>query len=78
MTYTEVVTGEDGSQLLGSPLFSVRVFTRSAWSSRGETSGYELLAAQGDLVYGMQTLTQDQTYLRAIARIKRQFRVILE
>lgn len=78
VTYTEVVTGEDDSQLLGSPLFSVRVFTRSAWSSRGETSGYELLAAQGDLVYGMQTLTQDQTYLQAIARIKRQFRVILE
>lgn len=78
VTYTQVVTGEDGSQLLGSPLFSIRVFTRSAWNSRGETSGYEQLAAQGDLVYGIQTLTQDEAHLRAIARIKKQFHVTVE
>ena len=78
VTYTEVVTGEDGSQLLGSPLFTIRVFTRSAWDSRGETSGYEQLAAQGDLVFGIQTLTQDAEHLRAIAQIRSQFHVTLE
>ena len=50
VTYTEVVTGEDGAQRLGSPLFTVRVFTRSAWDSRGETAGYQQLAAAGDQV----------------------------
>lgn len=78
VTYTEVVTGEDGSQLLGSPLFTIRVFTQSAWDSRGETSGYEQLAVQGDQVYGIQILTQDENYLRAIAQIKRNFRVLTE
>ena len=78
VTYTEVVTGEDGSQLLGSPLFTVRVFTQSAWDSRGETSGYEQLAVQGDQVYGIQTLTQDEGYLRAISQIKLTFRVLSE
>lgn len=78
VTYTEVVTGEDGSQLLGSPLFTIRVFTQSAWDSRGETSGYEQLAVQGDQVYGIQILTQDENYLRAIAQIKRSFRVLTE
>lgn len=78
VTYTEVVNGEDGSQLLGSPLFTIRAFTLSAWASRGETSGYEQLATQGDLVYGIQTLTQDSSYLRAIAQIKRQFHVIVD
>lgn len=78
VTYTEVVTGEDGSQLLGSPLFTVRVFTQSAWDSRGETSGYEQLAVQGDQVYGIQTLTQEEGYLRAISQIKLTFRVLSE
>ena len=78
VTYTEVVTAEDSSQLLGSPLFAIRVFTRSAWDSRGTTSGYELLAQQGDLVYGIQTFTQDAAYLRAVAQVKRYFTVIQE
>lgn len=78
VTYTEVVTGEDGSQLLGSPLFAIRVFTRSAWDSRGETSGYEQLEISGDLVYGIQTFTQDEEYLRLIAQVKAWFCVMDE
>ena len=35
VTYTEVVTSEDGVQLLGSPLFAIRVFTQSAWGQPG-------------------------------------------
>ena len=78
VTYTEVVTGEDGSQLLGSPLFAIRVFTRSAWDSRGETSGYEQLEISGDLVYGIQTFTRDEEYLRLIAQVKAWFCVMDE
>ena len=77
VTYTEVVTGEDGAQRLGSPLFTIRVFTRSAWDSRGETAGYQQLDAHGDLVYGIQILTQDEQYLRYINRIQNQFHVTL-
>ena len=78
VTYTEVVTGEDGSQLLGSPLFAIRVFTRSTWDSRGKTSGYEQLEISGDLVYGIQTFTQDEEYLRLIAQVKAWFCVMDE
>lgn len=78
VTYTQVVSGEDGSQLLGTPLFSIRVFTRSAWDSRGETSGYQLLAQRGDLVYGIQTLTQDEAYESALAQIQETFTLIGE
>lgn len=77
VTYTEVVTGEDGAQRLGSPLFTIRVFTRSAWDSRGETAGYKQLALHGDQAYGIQILTQDDQYLRYIYRIQNQFHVTL-
>ena len=77
VTYTEVVTGEDGAQRLGSPLFTIRVFTSSAWDSRGKTAGYQKLAARGDQVYGIQVLTQDDQHLRDIRRIQNQFHVTL-
>lgn len=78
VTYTEVVASEDGVQLLGSPLFAIRVFTQSAWDSRGVTSGYEKLAVQGDLVYGIQVFTRDEAYLRAIGQIRQGFHIIAE
>lgn len=78
VTYTQVVTDEEGVQLLGSPLFAIRVFTRSAWDSRGETSGFQWLAERGDLVYGIQALTQDQGTLNAIALIRQNFHLIGE
>ena len=54
------------------------MFTRSAWDSRGETSGYQLLAQRGDLVYGIQTLTQDEAYESALAQIQETFTLIGE
>lgn len=33
---------------------------------------------RGDLVFGIQTLTQDAEHLRAIAQIRSQFHVTLE
>lgn len=79
VTYTEAVpSGEDGESLLGSPLFAIRVFTQSAWESRGQTSGYVRLAAQNDLVYGIQTLTKDESYLSTIEKVKENFRLISE
>lgn len=76
VTYTEMVVAQDGTLLLGSPLFSIRVFTQSAWESRGEGSGYEMLCAQNDSVYGIQTLTQDGSFLLAVEEIKGSFQMI--
>lgn len=79
VTYTQVVDQEGGDQpLLGSPLFSIRVFTRSAWESRGQSSGYQQLAAQGDLVYGIQSLTQDDSGQRVIDEVRENFRLLSE
>ena len=79
VTYTQVVDQEEGDQpLLGSPLFSIRVFTRSAWESRGQSSGYQQLAAQGDLVYGIQSLTQDDSGQRVMDEVRENFRLLSE
>lgn len=79
VTYTQVVDQEEGDQpLLGSPLFSIRVFTRSAWESRGQSSGYQQLAAQGDLVYGIQSLTQDDSGQRVMEEVRENFRLLSE
>ncbi len=79
VTYTGVMDpNEEGVQLLGSPLFSIRVFTRSAWESRGQSGGYELLAAQNDTVYGIQVLTQDKQMLEYVSRIRQGFKLLSE
>ncbi len=79
VTYTEVITsGETGESLLGSPLFSIRVFTPSAWESRGETSGYQMLLSREDAVYGIQILTKDEGMAPYIEQIKRSFRLLNE
>lgn len=79
VTYTAVTEmQENGEQLLGSPLFAIRAFTRSAWESRGETAGYELLSSQSDVVYGIQVLTTDDSMLRYIEWIKKDFKLLSE
>ncbi len=79
VTYTEVTEpGEDGLQFLGSPLFSIRAFTQSAWESRGQSGGYELLASQADTVYGIQIFTQSEQMLNYIRRIRQNFKLITE
>ncbi len=79
VTYTCVTeSSETGDQLLSSPLFAIRAFTRSSWESRGESSGYLLLAAQNDTVYGMQILTADEDLLRNIHWIRRDFQLLSE
>lgn len=79
VTYMALVSDEKGEEfLLGSPLFNIRVFTRSAWDSRGETSGYEQLAVQNDLVYGIQVLTAENRYARSIEQVKENFKLISE
>lgn len=77
VTYT-AVSDESGEQLLGSTLFSIRAFTRSAWESRGEGGGYELLAAQNDVVYGIQVRTLDEDLLIRIDEMKKSFRLLSE
>lgn len=78
VTYTEVIPGDDGSQLLGSTLFSIRVFTQSSWESRGETSGYTRLAAQNDSVYGIQIYTKDERLRRYVEDIAGGFQLLAE
>ncbi len=79
VTYSEIIeSSKTGEYLLGSPLFTIRVFTRSSWESRGASSGYEQLVAQNDSVYGIQTLTGDETMLRYIQQIKGDFKLISE
>lgn len=81
VTYIEAVPAEGGEgeeKLLGSPLFSIRAFTLSAWESRGATSGYELLTVQGDTAYGIQTLTRDAAYREAIKEVKENFQLLAE
>ena len=78
-TYTQVVDSLEGDdQLLGAPLFSIRVFPRPVWESRGQSSGYEILAIQGDLVYGIQPLTQDEEGQRIIQEVTDNFQLISE
>lgn len=78
VTYTEVITNEDGSQLLGGKLFSVRAFTRAAWESRGEFSGYSMLASQGDVVYGIQITTKNEQDRKCIEEIVESFQLLTE
>lgn len=75
VTYTSV-NMESGEQLLGSTLFSIRAFPRSAWESRGEGAGYELLSSQNDVVYGIQVRTRDEELLTRIEEMKASFRVL--
>ena len=78
VTYTEVITNEDGSQLLGGKLFSIRAFTRAAWESRGEFSGYSMLASQGDVVYGIQITTKNEQDRKCIEEIVESFQLLTE
>ena len=69
---------EDGELLLGGNLFSVRVFTRSAWESRGESSGYTMVAEQNDSVYGIQVYSRDEQVKRSTDDIIKSFSLIEE
>lgn len=79
VTYTAVTRSEETDEpLLGETLFSVRVFTRAAWENRGEIGGYEALAVQNDLVYGMQVRTSDPEMTGYIHEIKQSFSFLSE
>ena len=49
-----------------------------SWVRSGPGRGYEKLAVQGDLVYGIQVFTRDEAYLRAIGQIRQGFHIIAE
>lgn len=79
VTYTRVARSEDtDGPLLGETLFSIRVFTRAAWEIRGESSGYEVLSMQNDLVYGIQVRTFNPEMTDYIDEIKRSFSLLSE
>lgn len=78
VTYTEITTSEDGDERFSGTLFSVRVFTRSAWESRGTSSGYQKLAEQNDSVYGIQITARDEQYRRAVQEIAKNFQLLTE
>lgn len=78
VVYTQVTGSETGEQLLGSPLFAIRAFTKATWESRGASSGYEQLTAQGDTVYGILVYTADPVILESIDKIRQQFQLLSE
>ena len=79
VTYTWVTRSEETDEpLLGGTLFSIRVFTRASWESRGESAGYELLSTQNDLVYGIQVRSNDPELAEPIAQIKQSFSLLSE
>ncbi len=79
VTYTALSPGEEGEEpLLDTPLFQIRVFTRSAWQNWGEMRGYEQLAVQNDLIYAMQVLTTENKYSASLSSVKKSFRLISE
>ena len=78
VTYTEVKSTEDGELLLGGNLFSVRVFTRSAWESGGVSCGYKMVAEQNDSVYGIQVYSRDEQVKRSTDDIIKSFSLIEE
>lgn len=79
VTYTAVTYSEEtGEPLLGATLFSIRVFTRAAWESRGAGGGYEVLSMQNDLVYGIQVRTLDEEMIGYIEEIRRSFSFLSE
>ncbi len=77
VTYMEVKSAEEGT-LLGGTLFSIRVFTRPAWESRGENSGYTLLTEQNDSVYGINVYSRDERVLRSTEDIMKSFSLLEE
>lgn len=76
VVYTQVVVGNDGEALLGSPLFAIRAFPRSSWESRGRTAGYEMLLEDKDVIYGIRVYTSDSALLSSISKIRENFRLI--
>lgn len=78
VTYTEVKSDQEEVPLLGGTLFSIRVFNQSAWESRGESSGYVMLAQQNDSIYGIQINTRDKQFRRAAEDIMKSFSLLEE
>lgn len=77
VTYS-LVTSQDGETLMDGPLFTVRTFPRAAWEGRGEGSGFEALAAQNDVVYGIQVHTKDEDLLAYVETVKEEFHLLSE
>lgn len=77
VTYTEVKSTDEGALLRGT-LFSIRVFTKPAWESRGENSGYTMLLEQNDSVYGIQVQSRDEQVLRSTEDIMKSFSLLEE
>lgn len=80
VTYTEVVTGEgeESEPLMGSPMFTVRVFSYSAWEQRGEPAGYEKLTEQNGYVYGILVYDNHANYSYSIDKIKQSFTIMTD
>lgn len=80
VTYSEVITSkeEDVDDLIGSPLFTIRVFSKSAWEERGESRGYTKIAENNDTIYGILIQTNSEFFLRHITRIVDSFQIVTD
>lgn len=78
VTYYDVQQPEEeGTEpRMGSILFSIRVFSETAWQQRGLPRGYEMLAAQNGRIFGIYVSTADVKYTMLIDRVKYSFQII--
>lgn len=67
---------EEQTARMLSQMFTIRVFTASAWEQREELGGYTMLAEQGDYVYAISITTTDKKYTNALKKIQDSFQLI--
>lgn len=77
VVYYDVIEDEKTKEpALGNILFTIRVFSETAWEQRGIPGGYEMLAAQNDRVYGIYVTTDEAKYQMLVQRVKSSFQLI--
>lgn len=65
--------GEDASLLMGSRIFSIRVFDSAAWEEIRLMREYEMLAVQGDLIYAMTLFDKETASSYLIETVRESF-----
>lgn len=69
---------EASKSLLGSRLFTIRVFNKTAWEQRGLPGGYEMLTQQGDLIYGVVIHNTENGFGGLIDSMRARFQLLGE
>lgn len=75
VTYYSVIDPKDGSgeMLMGTALFSIRVFSDTSWAQRGEAVGYVKITQRNNSVYSILIHTDDPKYMTSIGNVVKDF-----